>query len=842
MIIPSDKKAVVLGNVMAEDVGTFQIKTSAKAFDILSSGLYSDKIRAVIRELLSNAVDSHIQAGKADVAVDMHLPNSLEPYFSVKDYGVGLSDEQIQGELVPYLDADGNQVLSQPVLDEISGEVLDPGGHPVFRREGGLYTTYFDSSKADSNAYIGALGLGSKSPFCYVPSFSVISVFEGVQRVYSCFVSESGLPSITMMDESPTEPDVCNGVEVQFPVKSSDFWTFREKAAIVLEFFPNVKTNISITPRAITYTLNGDRWKMRSNSHKSIDGHTGMRAIQGPVAYPVILDQNILTPEQQQILTLPLDLFFEIGEVEVAASREALQYRRATIEALKTRLDLVLESFVTSVKDRIELCKNPWEARQIYFETTATEVGRVAKGKIADIMGSYKNFKFEEHLQLDLNAYPFLHFSGRDHSNYNRKMSKLKGLLSESWSGKYNLDRFLEEKDRLSYMFIFDDIGRHVDALTKHIIQNDMSGSYRKIIVVSPAFPATDPVTGANVTPFDPTWKRVPSDIALKEWTDAATALGIPEFKLLSDWKHLIPETLAGSTLTKSKRDRTGVYSWGGAEGNSFGQSWEHCSKEDIENEEDIKYYMVLDKYKPTEMGELAGSPRQLDNTLNMLKRLKVIPEEAAIYGITRISKKIEKDASWVNFLDLITKETPKLFTPAVMDNLKFLKAVEVSSGTFLRKYDFLRNCVEAVRNNHRSSQHFIFSKELESHELREVSNFYANAQIRLESENSRDLEELAHWLYTVDKDLHKGLVEIKPATGLYDKAEALYKKYPMLVFISNSYIYKTGLPKYNYSSGDESQSKTLITYLKTESVSTDIVSVPTEVALFPETEEAVNA
>ena len=55
----------ILSNV--GEVGEFRIRNSAKAFNILSSGLYANKIRAIIRELSCNAVDSHVAAGKSGV-------------------------------------------------------------------------------------------------------------------------------------------------------------------------------------------------------------------------------------------------------------------------------------------------------------------------------------------------------------------------------------------------------------------------------------------------------------------------------------------------------------------------------------------------------------------------------------------------------------------------------------------------------------------------------------------------------------------------------------------------------------------------------------------------------
>ena len=61
MIINSTPDNIAtLGNVA--QVSEFKIRNSAKAFGILSSGLYANKIRAIIRELGCNAVDSHVAA------------------------------------------------------------------------------------------------------------------------------------------------------------------------------------------------------------------------------------------------------------------------------------------------------------------------------------------------------------------------------------------------------------------------------------------------------------------------------------------------------------------------------------------------------------------------------------------------------------------------------------------------------------------------------------------------------------------------------------------------------------------------------------------------------------
>jgi HSP90 family molecular chaperone len=100
MKLDVDANEVILSNVGT--TGEFRIKNSQKAFAILSSGLYSNKIRAIIRELSCNAVDSHVAAGKADIPFEVHLPTIFEPWFAVKDFGIGLTGDQVTSIYTTY--------------------------------------------------------------------------------------------------------------------------------------------------------------------------------------------------------------------------------------------------------------------------------------------------------------------------------------------------------------------------------------------------------------------------------------------------------------------------------------------------------------------------------------------------------------------------------------------------------------------------------------------------------------------------------------------------------------------------------------------------------------------
>jgi hypothetical protein len=316
----------VLSNV--GQINSFNIKATAKSFHILSSGLYANKIRAIIRELSCNAVDSHVAAGKKDTPYDVHLPSTFEPWFSVRDYGTGLSHNQVTG----------------------------------------IFTTFFESTKTDSNDYVGALGLGSKSPFSYTDNFTVTAIKDGVKGIYTAFINDSGVPSIALMtSENTTE---ANGVEIKFSVNERyDFDKFRQEAEIVYRYFekvPNVKGNSNFAVKKPEYEtvdiIPG------VHSYKS-DHATTSRAIMGNIAYPIDVPnaEKNLGP-LVQLLKCGIEMHFNIGELDFQASREGLSYIQSTIDAIKKKLEALNASLSTVVASEANKIDNLWERSIFLFK------------------------------------------------------------------------------------------------------------------------------------------------------------------------------------------------------------------------------------------------------------------------------------------------------------------------------------------------------------------------------------------------------------------------------------------------------------------------------------------
>jgi len=323
-------------------IGEFRIRNSAKAFSILSSGLYANKIRAVIRELSCNAVDSHAAAGNATTPFDVHLPNTLEPHFSIRDYGTGLSHEQVTN----------------------------------------IYTTYFESTKTNSNAFIGALGLGSKSPFSYTDNFTVTAIQNGRKGIYTAFINEAGVPSIAqMMEEATDEPA---GVEVKFAVTSRyDFDKFRQEARIVYKHF-------ALSP---VVSGNGD-FSFVDAEYESRDIVPGVHsfktssssaAVMGNIAYPIDVpaaDQSI-NPELRALLSCGLEMHFDIGELDFQASREGLSYIPSTVAAINRKLEQVNAALTLVLAKEADAIENLWDRAVFLYKKKEHRLWTAAVAKYA---------------------------------------------------------------------------------------------------------------------------------------------------------------------------------------------------------------------------------------------------------------------------------------------------------------------------------------------------------------------------------------------------------------------------------------------------------------------------
>jgi len=326
----------------------YKIDATAKAFAILSDGLYSNKILAVVRELSTNAYDSHIAAGCPEKPFDVTLPTSLDHEFAIRDYGTGLNKEDCMS----------------------------------------LYTTYFRSDKTDSNDAVGCLGLGSKSPFAYTEQFMVESFHDGNHMTFSAYKNENDEPVFALLSEQST--DEPNGLKVSFATDSSDTFAFKHEAGNVWKYFvttPNANIDIEIDSQGDA-VMSGDDWKICNKANR---GYAKNEIVMGQIAYELDADQ--FDGEVYDLLWRGhgLIIYANIGDVDITPSRESLSYNSRTKEFIHNKIKSILEEISTQTQEYIDDSLTLWDARLAWVGVSKSMGGvqtiREAVGEITH----YKN-------------------------------------------------------------------------------------------------------------------------------------------------------------------------------------------------------------------------------------------------------------------------------------------------------------------------------------------------------------------------------------------------------------------------------------------------------------------
>jgi len=294
--------------------GGFKIAATGHMQQILSDGLYTNKILAVLREVTCNAMDAHTKAGKGDVPISVSLPTQLKPTLEIRDEGVGLSHSDVME----------------------------------------LYTTYGHSDKGDSNEQIGGLGLGSKSPFAYSDQFNIESRYEGEVRKYICYKDDQSMMQIALMGEGPT--DDCNGLTIQVPVKKEDIYTFETEALKLFKYYPVIPLlNIGADSLTLPVTrLSGKGWVI----YDTKEWYPKAKAKMGAVLYPIEANSlpDGISKGAKELCNTNIHIDFDIGELSIAVNREGLQYTKSTTHILVDRLesickDLTKEASATISKE-----------------------------------------------------------------------------------------------------------------------------------------------------------------------------------------------------------------------------------------------------------------------------------------------------------------------------------------------------------------------------------------------------------------------------------------------------------------------------------------------------------
>lgn len=227
----AETSPIVASTGMTSSVMGIDPKHAARITKYLRDSIYSDKVRAVVHELIANALDEH---RKYDVAkpVQTGIRNSDSGYvFYVRDFAKGLSEKDVR---------------------EVFG-------------------MYANSTKLNNNNQQGCFGIGSKSFHSYTDTFFVDSHFEGVKKTYACALGGDemnvSVGHIYQVNEEPTNE---TGLEVYGEVKSADISNFSNK----------IRRFVSVSPDNISADILGQEILPIKPSFETKLGNYNMRVLE----------------------------------------------------------------------------------------------------------------------------------------------------------------------------------------------------------------------------------------------------------------------------------------------------------------------------------------------------------------------------------------------------------------------------------------------------------------------------------------------------------------------------------------------------------------------------------
>lgn len=356
------------------------------------TNLYKDREAACLREVTTNAFDAHVEAGVTR-PVEVTLPSPLAPFLRIRDYGVGLS------------------------VDDITN----------------IYAQYGASTKRETNEQVGSFGLGCKAPLTYCDQFTLVSRKDGVRVEVVVSRNSEGGGEMTVVDTRST--DEGNGTEVVIPAKAQN--AFAAKAAIFFSYW---------APG--TVLVNGQPPKhiegLRINKNQIVAQGYVDQIVMGNVAYPTTTRIPTGLASGHCLVT-----YVPIGSVTLPPSREALIDTDLTKATLKQAADDYARDSKGAIQREIDKAKTPAEAialreqweRVLDGNSVRSAAGRhVYKYKGRDIPREFAPPMSKDATGADL--YPIMLVPA-----YNRVLSRhsrVRAIQAESF-GKmiwvYNYDR-----------------------------------------------------------------------------------------------------------------------------------------------------------------------------------------------------------------------------------------------------------------------------------------------------------------------------------------------------------------------------------------------------------------
>lgn len=324
----------------------YNIEVTSKTFRSLFGDLYAKPFDSMIREIVANACDANRQSGyNGPVEISVHK-DGVEHYIEIKDNGVGMTYDDMVN----------------------------------------IYTTFFKSTKNNSNDDIGGFGIGSKSPLAYADYFIATSVKDGKKNIIMTS-RNNDIPSYQVMLNN-VDTDDSHGTTIRIPIEQKDIenlkTVYREQ---LIGFWPLPKLTL----------LDGEEFSIKVI--EVVDGfriadiksriYANFRmSVGGP---------NYVVSHLDKVFGMVSIMDVPIKDVNVSLSRETITYddalKQKLLEIFKDKMNEIYSKVKEMTKE--EILSTPWAFELVNYPSTKLIIETIFEklnfGFLKDAMWTFHN-------------------------------------------------------------------------------------------------------------------------------------------------------------------------------------------------------------------------------------------------------------------------------------------------------------------------------------------------------------------------------------------------------------------------------------------------------------------
>lgn len=307
---------------------------------LLRDSIYTKKILAAIREPSSNAMDAHVEAGIQDRPIHVKLPTMVEPTFSCRDFGNGISFENMTS----------------------------------------IYRTFGKSTKRNtdfkSQNQAGCFGIGRFAPLSIEgnDSFTVRTFQNGKVGVYEVRIANDNNNTILEIGQFDTEEP--NGLEISYSIDKAIVSIFNNTAKECFKYFsvhPTIVNELDYSPDKINSEINGTFDNGAEYYITKDQSRSSLFVIMANIKYDFDKEEylsqieNFLSKEDFEkidklLRNFSIHLKVNAGEVSFPPSRETITFDKKTFKNITEYLLSVANTIIHFYQEKIDNAKTLKEA------------------------------------------------------------------------------------------------------------------------------------------------------------------------------------------------------------------------------------------------------------------------------------------------------------------------------------------------------------------------------------------------------------------------------------------------------------------------------------------------